>query len=152
MSDPCVKSDVIENNQQMLLSQGAVIGRLEEHMIEAKDMQKQQILILVDMAKTQERYVALADKTDQNREDLKVLQTKVDSGFQEAFNRLRKVETTVCSPSGVKIDGDRKGDSKFDKLQVTIITALCLTVIHALWDIISGLVTQVQIMLSNGGP
>lgn len=152
MSDPCEKSDVIENNQQMLIKQGSMIERLEEHMIESKEMSRQQTQILIDMAKTQERYAALVDKTDQNRDSLIMLDAKMERGFEEIFTRLRTVETTVCSSSGVRTDGDRKSDTRFDKVQVTIITTLCLTVINALWDIISGLVEKVQLMLASGAP
>ena len=123
MTTPCEKAGIIEEQSRILLMQTSSIKRIEEHLADSRKSQEKQTEILIDMARTQEKYVSLAEKTEINRNSLHDLDGKVDKGFTEVFGRLRKVETTVCTSSGKKIDGERTQDGKWDKGQITLWTS-----------------------------
>jgi hypothetical protein len=97
-------------------------SEIKEFMRLHQESQKQQTDILINMAKSGEKVHNLESRVAENREDVSAVRREFLECKKVTDDRVRKIETTVCTPSGVKLaTGGRKNDSKLDKGQVSLL-------------------------------
>lgn len=134
---------------EVTCDKGPILDQLLESVGELRLDQRRMVDALVDIAKHQERLVALADRTTENRRDIDTLFTMIRENDANLMNGLRdldgrvtnhlvnhpKPETCVAPPLLKKPDG------KFDTIQVAVILSLIYFMANQFWGIISSLVT-----------
>ena len=97
------------------------LDRLDEHARDNKLFQRDMSKAVVDIAKHQERLIAIADKTDQNKTD-------IDNLFHINRNTEKRLNTHIES-AGHSPQGDSSNAAKasnYDKIQVSLITSAIL--------------------------
>lgn len=123
--------------------QGRTINRIEGAISEFRDVQKNMANAMVDMARSQERIIALADRTAVNQKDVENLYALIRELDKTMTKHILQSGHSMLGKSDTKL----VTDTKFDKLQVALITGIGLAALNALWDILQGLVSQVQILM-----
>jgi len=139
---------------------GPILNQLLESVQEFRYDQKRMVGALIDIAKQQERLVALADRTADNQRDIDTLykiQREEAAHLENVMRELdQKVQTHLVghpSPESCKL---RKSlspnvDGKFDKVQVAVILAMVYFLANQVWSILHGLVKLVQ-SIPSGTP
>lgn len=94
------------------------VERLDKHAAKSERFQESMSEAVVLIARQQEKIVAIADKTQRNQDDI-----------QNLFKLTRTVETHLNDhilSSGHSAQGKQDKDTKFDRVQVAVITAAIL--------------------------
>jgi len=141
-----LKQDILEsqghegcNKEPVLDKIVGQLDRLDEHARDAKVFQRDMSKAVVAIAQQQERLVAIADKTDQNKHD-------IDNLFH--INReTEKRLTDHITSAGHSPQGDNTNAAKasnYDKIQVSLITSAILTVAAVIWKFIEKVLSVVS--------
>ena len=128
---------------------GPVLEQLLDSVGELKLDQKRMIDALVDLAKHQERLVALADRTTENKEDIDLLFKSQREVEAQLINRIQDIDSrfvahivnhpTPESCKGSKILG-HTSEGKFDKIQVAVILTMIYFLSNQVWSLLQSLV------------
>lgn len=132
---------------------GPVLEQLLDSVGELKLDQKRMIDALVDLAKHQERLVALTDRTSENKVDIDLLFKSQREVEAQLINRIQDIDSrfvahivnhpTPENCKGSKILGHTY-EGKFDKIQVAVILTMIYFLSNQVWSILQSLVQAVQ--------
>ena len=134
-------------------NKGPVLDQLLSSVSELKSDQRRMVDALVDIAKHQERLVALADRTEENRVDIGQLAQQHRESESLLYEHLRDVDNKIIShmlnhpnPDTCRLSKalTPNNDGKFDKVQVAVILALTYFLAGEAWKLLSGLVQSVK--------
>ena len=147
---PCYNSDTIERIQgDMVLLQHDVRDAFSEVKESVRLFQVGQDKItdvLIDVAKTQERLLSVADKTDQNRQDIDNLGRCIRKSIYEVRETVHDVENHVSALS-VQQSYFKSPNGKFDKTQITVITGAVTGFLTFIYTLVNKLI---DFVLSGG--
>jgi hypothetical protein len=115
-------AEVTDCNQGPVLERiVSKLGILDEHAKDQKVFQRDMSNAIVTIAQQQEKLVAIADKTDQNKNDIDNL-FKINRETEKRLNG--HIESAGHSPQGDSSNAVKA--SNYDKIQVSLITSAIL--------------------------
>lgn len=134
---------------------GPVLTQLLESVSELKNDSKRMVDALVEIAKHQERLIALADRAKENHNNIEHLyqlhhqgEAQLQTLAQRLDDRITKHLLNHPCPESCKnnkvFSVDNNG--KFDKVQVAVVLALTYFLANQAWLLIAGLVQAVRQM------
>lgn len=132
---------------------GPILEQLLDSVGELKSDQKRMVNALVDIAKHQERLVALADRTSENKRDIDTLYQLQREGEAHLINTTRELDLRITNHlvhhptpeacKGIKVLSTNS-DGKFDKIQVAVVLTMIYFLSNQVWGLLQSLVQAAQ--------
>lgn len=136
-----LRQDIVHECNQGQVLTGIVdkLDRLDEHARDNKLFQRDMSNAIVTIAQQQEKLVAIADKTDQNKIDINNL-FKINRETEKRLNT--HIESAGHSPQGDSSNAVKA--SNYDKIQVSLITSALLGAAAVVYKFIEHVLQKVS--------
>lgn len=128
-----------------ICDKGPILDTLLNSMSELQKDQKVMVNALVSIAQHQERLVALADKTEENKNSITMLFKLQRESEAHLSNAIRDIEQKLNlhmlnhpSMENCKVNGlfSQGKDDKFSKVQISVIVTFILFMATQLWEFV----------------
>ena len=116
------------------------LERLDEHAENTKNFQKEMSGALITIAAQQERLVAIADKTDSNKDDINSL-FKINRENERRLNDHINNHSAPISLNKTNPDGSLSKAKKWDMLTMSLFTGAALGAAGFIWKLVEKAIT-----------